>query len=230
MSTARTERKTAKNKNGKAGRLHMPKWNSLDISIGFREAGIAGNQPPEGALERYAKMIATGTTNELKMILQEEGIVTEEQVEKYLKNCTALLPFDEHGFFIRENQFIGMLSMSATRTGWTTKRLGLKQTLIQGTTRVKPAKVYLKGGKLSVPARGMSLPRGGGVIKRSQVLAGFEPIEFTLTWIDNGDIRPVEMKELISLAQEVGIGGDRRFGYGRFDILEMTNNGKCSLG
>lgn len=222
MSTqAKTEKKTPIKK------LHMPKWNFLRLIIQFREEGVAGNQPMDGMLERYTVLVSSGASNEMKAQLEQEGVVSQETVDTYLANCTALLAFDDHGPYIRENQIIGMLCMAGSRTKWTKLRLGMKATLIQGTTRVDPPKLYLRGGRMSIPTRGMNTAMSGGIIKRAQVITGTDPIEFTIRWLDNKDISIEEMKGLVSLGQEIGLGGDRRFGYGRFDILEMKrlNNG-----
>lgn len=216
-----------KTQTNNAKKLHMPKWNAIRLVIQFRGAGVAGNQPPDGQLERYSKLLSVGASNEIKMELEQEGVVTLETVDDYIKHCTAFLPVDENGFYLRENQIIGMLCMCGARTKWTTERKGMKSTLIQGTTRVEPPKMYFRNGKLDTPARGMNTPTSGGIIKRSQVISGMDPIEFTIRWLDNRDITCDDMKSLLSLGQEVGLGGDRRFGYGRFDILEMNkvNNG-----
>lgn len=226
MTQSKTQ--TKPQSNGKIKKLYMPKWNGLHLVIQFRELGVAGNQPAEGQKERYVKLLSTGTSNEIKMQLQEEGMVTPETVDEYMKHCTAYLPIDEQGFYIRENQIIGMLCMCGARTKWTTERKGMKSTLIQGTTRVEPTRLYLRNGKLSMPARGMNTPNSGGVIKSSQVISGMDPVEFTIRWLGNRDITPEDMKSLLSLGQEIGLGGDRRFGYGRYDILEMRKVDSCN--
>ena len=226
MSTPQTKTKPdTKTDEAKLKKLHMPKWNSLYLVIQFREQGISGNQPVNDMAGRYAKLVSSGTSNEIKLQLQEEGIVDGKTIETYLKNCTALLPVDENGFYIRENQIIGMLCMAGARTKWTTERKGMKATLIQGTTKVIPYKIYLKGGELDSVTRGMSTMRGS-TIKSSQILTGTEPAEFEVSWLDNRDITVDDMKSLLTLGQEIGLGGDRRFGYGRFDILSMTKTGK----
>jgi len=230
--TSQAKTQTKPGNNGKAKKLHMPKWNYLRLIIKFREPGVAGNQPAEGQLERYTKLLAVGASNEIKMQIQEEGegSVTPETIKAYINSCTAFLPVDEEGFYIRENQVIGMLCMAGARTKWTTERKGMKSTLIQGTTRIEPSRLYLRNGELNVPARGMNTPNSGGVIKSAQVISGMDPIEFIIKWLDNRDITVSDMKGLLSLGQEIGLGGDRRFGYGRFDILEMqkVKNGGCS--
>jgi hypothetical protein len=236
MTTQRTKRantETNEKKDKKPTILHMPKWNHLHLIIQFREEGIAGNQPPDGQIERYSKLLATGASNEVKMQLQEEGMVDTETIENYIKNCTSTLLVDENGFFIRENQIIGMLCMCGSRAKWTTERRGMKSTLVQGTTRVYPSKIYLKNGKIGKVTRGINLPTGGA-IKSAQTLSGMDPIEFTISWLDNRDITCDDMKGLLALGQEIGLGGDRRFGYGRYDILEIKkvktngNNGGAS--
>lgn len=225
--TSQAKTQTKPQDNNKATKLHMPKWNYLHLVIKFREPGVAGNQPAEGQLERYTRLLSSGASNEIKMQIQEEGHVTPEIIAEYIKSCTSFLAVDEGGFYIRENQLIGMLCMAGARTKWTSLRRGMKATLIQGTTRVDPPKLYLRNGTVSVPSRGMNTPTSGGVIKSAQVISGMDPVEFTVRWLDNKDITCNDMKSLLSLGQEIGLGGDRRFGYGRYDILEMRkmNNG-----
>ena len=191
-------------------------YNQLDLTIKFREQGIAGNQPPDDMMETYIKLLKAGTGNQLKAALEENGIITEVDELAYIKSVTAFFPADVNGIFIRPVMFIGMLCMAASRTKISIMRKGTRSTLIHGTTIIEPDKIYLKG-KLKFDARPM--PEIG--IRREQVMVDIPPVNMSIKWLNNGDIAYEDMETLLFVGQEMGVGGDRRYGYGKFDITKI---------
>ncbi|MCJ7760839.1 hypothetical protein MUP59_06835 [Candidatus Bathyarchaeota archaeon] len=203
--------------------MSEPKWAKLSLTMKFREQGVAGSLPAKDLAERYSDLAAVQVSNEIKKAFQEEGIATKEDVDKYLEGCTSVFSVDEGGFYLRPVQFIGMLCMSAARTKLSIQRRGMRATLIQGTTIVEPNKIYLKSGKLTTPSRALTPQNTGkSTIKRTMVLENTVPFDVNVKWLDNGDISMDDMEMLLTVGQEIGIGGDRRFGYGKFDITKMT--------
>lgn len=196
------------------------KWNTIAVTIEFGEDGVAGSLPPGDVLERYAKILSAGAPNEIVMQMNEEGHVDKETVEEFLRNSTSVFSMDEKGFYLRPVQFIGMLCMAASRTKLSTLRRGMRATLIQGTTVIEPSRIYLTGGRLNNQSRSLT-PQGRSVIKRTQVLTGVNPVQVAIKWLNNGDISCEEMRTLLTVGQSIGVGGDRRFGCGKFKILDM---------
>lgn len=203
--------------------MSLTKWAQIDLTLKFREQGVAGSLPAKDLAERYSELAAVQVSNEIKKAFQEEGIATKDDVEKYLESCTSVFSVDENGFYLRPVQFIGMLCMTAARTKLSIQRRGMRATLIQGTTIIEPARIYLTSGKLSTPSRALT-PKttGKSTIKRTMVLENTLPFNISVKWLDNGDISTEDMETLFSVGQEIGLGGDRRFGYGKFDILKLT--------
>jgi len=202
--------------------MAAPNWAKLNLTLQFREQGVAGSLPAKDLSERYSELAVVQVSNEIKKAFQEEGIATREDIDKYLEGCTSVFSVDEGGFYLRPVQFIGMLCMTAARTKLSIQRRGMRSTLIQGTTIIEPLKVYLKSGKLSTPSRALTPQNTGkSTIKRTMVLKNTKPFDITAKWLDNGDISMDDMELLFTVGQEIGLGGDRRFGYGKFDILKM---------
>lgn len=207
-------------------------WAKLNLTLQFREQGVAGSLPAKDLSERYSELAAVQVSNEIKKAFQEEGIATKEDVHKYLEGCTSVFSVDENGFYLRPVQFIGMLCMTAARTKLSIQRRGMRATLIQGTTIIEPTRIYLKSGKLSTPSRALTPQNTGkSTIKRTMVLENTVPFDISVKWLDNGDISAEDMETLLIVGQEVGLGGDRRFGYGKFDILkiEKVNGTKATI-
>lgn len=196
-------------------------WAKLALEIKFREEGVAGSLPAKDLADRYSQLASVQASNEIKRAFQEEGIATREAVDEYYKGCTSVFSVDETGFYLRPVQFIGMLCMAAARTKLSLQRKGMRATLIQGTTLIEPARIYLTSGKLSTPSRALPGGKGGSAIKRTMVLENTAPFNFGVKWLDNGDISIEDMELLLTVGSEIGIGGDRRYGYGKYDILKM---------
>lgn len=202
--------------------MSAPSWAKLDLTIKFREQGVAGSLGAKDLAERYGALASVQASNEIKKAFQEQGIATKEDVEEWMKGITSVFTVDEGGFYLRPVQFIGMLCMSAARTKLSIQRRGMRATLIQGTTIIEPTKIYIRDGKLDVPSRALTPHNTGkSTIKRTMVLENTKPIDLSVKWLDNGDISIDEMEILWTVGQEIGVGGDRRFGYGKFDILKM---------
>lgn len=202
--------------------MTKPSWAELALTLKFREQGVAGSLPAKDLIERYSELAVVQVSNEIKKAFQEEGIATKEDVDRYMEGCTSVFSLDETGFYLRPVQFIGMLCMTAARTKLSIQRRGMRSTLIQGTTIIEPNRIYLKSGKLSTPSRALTPSNTGkSTIKRTMVLENTLPFDIRVKWLDNGDISTEDMETLFTVGQEVGVGGDRRFGYGKFDILKM---------
>lgn len=208
-------------------------YNVYDISITFLEQGIAGTRQMSGSVRHdYMEHVKSETSNFLKQALKEAGVVTEDAMEKYLESTAVVLPLDEVGFYIEPvPMVISLLLNAATRTKLTVVRKGAKSTLVQ-TSYVLPRKLYLTNGRLDLSPvklleRESFIPPQGGfgksIVKSFQVLTGIAPIEFKLYSLNNGDITSEEMKRLWVVAQEIGLGGSRRLGYGKFKL------NKCEL-
>lgn len=211
----------------------MP-YDKYAVRIAFRERGVAGSLPmTQGLASRYAGLLASGQSNDLKKAMDEEGVVSEEAIEKYLENCTAVFRVDEQGqVYLEDYQIIGLLRAAATLSKLTVKRKGTKGTLTKGGVFLRPIKLALQGGHLSKDEKPMQVSgKDGkhGTIKIWQTYTGAEPLEFDLFVLDNGDLPEEDVRTLLELGQEIGLGGSRPVGYGKYDLLSFKKakaNGK----
>ena len=201
-------------------------YNVYDIELTFNGQGIAGTRQMSPSVRRdYIEHVRSGTSNFLHQALKEAGVVTEEAMEKYIESTSAGFNLDETGFYILPvPMIISLLLNAATRTKLTVIRKGAKSTLIV-TSHVLPRKLYLTNGSLE-PAKleeheSFIPPQAGSgkpIVKSFMVLTNVAPLKFNLHSLNNGDITPEEMKKLWVVAQEIGLGGARRLGYGRFEL------------
>lgn len=195
------------------------------IQFTFGPEGVAGSLPLGNSIRQdYARLLQAGVSNILKVALGNKEQITEDDIKAYLEKTLTVFPVDDNGFYLREVQVISMLLNAATRTKLTVVRKGARNTLTQGTTFIKPKRLYLTDGVLDLtPSKLMEresfIPNkqtGRSAPKSFQVLVDVKPISIELHCLRNGDISPDEMKQLWEVSQEIGLGGSRRLGYGKF--------------
>lgn len=181
------------------------------IQFTFGPDGVAASLPLSKSIRlHYAKLLQANASNQLKVALGNKDVITEEDILAYLEQTSVVFSLDEGGFYLREVQVISMILNAATRTKLTVMRKGVKGTLTQGTTFIRPKRLYLTNGGLDMrpaPLAGEptltqeeSFPRnqqtGKSAPKSFQVLVDVKPIDIELHCLKNGDITPDEMKRL----------------------------------
>ena len=189
------------------------------IHIEMLEPGIAGGTPLTPNLVReHARLYGLGVSNPLKAAKIEEGEVTEEAIEAYLKRCSSGFPADVSGSYIRGFQLNAMLKDAAQRTKATLARKGLGNTIRDGGV-LFPEKLYLRSnGKTVSPIiveRPVKPDSGPSNIKIFQVAEGVL-FDLPCAVLENGDLPDSLFRQLWIVAQGIGLGANRHLGYGRF--------------
>lgn len=202
------------------------------IRFTFGPDGVAGSLPMSNSIRQdYAHLLQAGASNILKVALGNKEQITEEDIHAYLEKTLTVFPVDKSGFYLREVQVIGMLVNAATRTKLTVTRKGARSTLTQGTTFINPKRLYLTNGVLDLTPsklveRESFIPNratGRAAPKSFQALVDVKPISFELYCLKNGDISPDDMGRLWEISQEIGLGGSRRLGYGKFTLDKFVH-------
>lgn len=198
-------------------------YTTYSVSLKFRN-GVAGSVPLDSNLvRRYIDLYGEGVSNMLKVGKAREGVVSEEAMDAFIKAATTVFRVDGQGPYLAGFQVNAMLRDSAKMAGIRGASTGLLGFSIMNGGVVPPDRIHL-GKEPHLTERPIA-PIDRGVRRASlavfQIVEGAEVV-FELKVIDNNEF-PRERLDLIwSVAQEVGLGGFRHLGYGKFDLVSMT--------
>ncbi|KKL16232.1 hypothetical protein LCGC14_2497660 [marine sediment metagenome] len=197
-------------------------WTTYKVSIAFRN-GIAGSIPlDENIARRYIDLYGEGVSNMLKLGKKREGELSEEHIDAYLRAATTVFRIDEQGPYIRDFQVRAMLRDASKMLNEVGARAGLLAFTIANGGVAMPERMHFK----EEPRRAERpvAPEHKG--RRKATLAVFQVIDgATLTFpvqvVKNEAISFDLFKRMWRVAQEIGLGGFRHLGYGKFDLKEL---------
>ncbi len=207
-------------------------YDVYSIKLSFGPEGVAASLPLSSSIRNdYAKLLQAGASNIMKVALGNKEQISEEDIQAYLEKTLTVFPVDGIGFYLREVQVISMLLNAATRCKLTVLRKGVRGTLTQGTTYIEPKRLYLSDGDLDLTPSELTeresfVPNkqtGKSAIKSFQVMTQIKQIPLKLYCLKNGDITPDDMQRLWEISQNIGLGGCRRLGYGKFTLDEFKH-------
>ena len=213
-------------------------YDVYSVQFTFGEEGVAASLPVSNSIRAdYARLLQAGASNIMKIALGNKEQISEEDILAYLEKTMAVFPVDESGFYLREVQVISMLLNAATRCKLTVLRKGARSTLTQGTCFIRPKRLHLGDGDLDLTPSDLTAPAelteresfvpnkqtGRSAIKSFQVMTKVKPISLKFYCLRNGDITPEDMGRLWDIAQNIGLGGCRRLGFGKFSLDEFKH-------
>lgn len=199
-------------------------YKTYHCRLEFRN-GLAGGQPLSRTLvEDYACKYAARVSNALAQSRKDEGEVTPEAIDKFIEGITSIFPYDDDGAYISGYQVTAMLrdALKVSKLGMGKKATFLKFMIQNGGVKVPP-KIRL-GCEPEMRSRPVS-PEVRGV--RLSSIAKFEvaseaKVEFDLGVIQNDQLCKAELRQLLKVGGEVGLGSFRHLGWGKFDLAELT--------
>ena len=188
---------------------------------------IAGGVPmTRGLAASHVQRFANRVSNDLKLSMKNMGEVTEAAMEKYMLSCSSGFPLDEDGIHIMGFQVNAMLKDAAQRTKATLKRKGLGNTIRDGGL-LFPLKIYL-GVEPTIVEKPVKPDPAPANIKIFQTAAGVK-LHIPCALLENGDLPDEEYRQLWVVVQGIGLGASRHLGYGRFEVVEIKQEGDWNV-
>ena len=171
----------------------------------------------------------------------EETVAKDLDLDEELEQSAAGFRQDDVGIYVGDYQIKAMLAQAASLLGLTTSKRGSKQTLREGlvvkgldlegkNTREKVYLLPFKDNVDGVDERtgNVSGPSGSrSIINRSEYVES-PSLKFTMSFLENriGKTGKLltrdDISDILSFSQELGLGGQRKYGGGRFDIVDFT--------
>ena len=184
---------------------------------------IAGGTPlNKGLVAGHIAKFSEGVSNDLKLSKKNHGEVTEEAMQKYMLSVSSGFLLDEDkGIYIRGYQFNALIKDAAQRMKATMKQKGLGNTIRDGGL-LFPDRIYL-GVPPQIVERPVKPDNGPANVSIFQTAHDID-LQLSCAVLDNGDLPDELFKQIWIVAQGVGIGGHRHLGYGRFEVLDITDN------
>lgn len=211
-------------KGEKAPDQYLYRRYSIDLHID----SIAGGTPlNKGLVAGHIAKFSEGVSNDLKLSKKNVGEVTEEAMQKYMLAVSSGFLLDEQkGIYIRGYQFNALVKDAAQRMKATLKQKGLGNTIRDGGL-LFPDRIYL-GVEPRIVERPVKPDNGPANISIFQVA---EDIDLTLpcALLDNGDMSDELFRQILMVAQGVGIGAHRHLGYGRFEVRDIRDNDSLNV-
>jgi len=205
-------------KNKSEGRIEMKNTNirvrNIRVRIELTEKMLGTAPDPEV----YTKYIAT---------LAPEGTDIDDEIEtlqEIEERGTTRFHVDEKGLFIYNYMIIGFLKEAGNSLK---EALGIKnlKSKIEQFVFCSPRKIYLgkdkPDGVLERPKR-VNGPKGPqSTLGKSEYVNEGTQIEFVLKIIENKEIKPDIVLEILGYGELKGLGQWRNGGYGSFKVLDF---------
>ena len=188
------------------------KSTKINVKIRFIEKFLGTAPDPEV----YQKYIAS---------LAPEGTDTRDEVETLdaiEERGTTRFHKDEQGLFIFNYMIVGFLK----EAGNTLKeQLSIKalKSKIEQFCFVSPRRISLNksepDGVFERPKRVNGLMGPQSTLGRSEYINPGNEIEFSINLLNNKDVKPDDIKEILEYGQLKGLGQWRNGGYGAFEVV-----------
>ena len=210
-------------------------YRSFDVEIEFLGRIYGGLPKNKDIFEQYAK-------SKFPDKEAADHVATDLDLDEELEKRTVGFKKDETGIYIGAYQIEAMLSQSASLLEITVKKRGSKQTIREGMVvkgmneknEYTGAKVYLMPYKtepdgLETHAGNVTTAQGNRSILKKLEYVENATARFNMIFLKNriGDdgrsskILVDDVKKSLRHGQELGLGSHRRYGGGRFKVLNF---------
>lgn len=198
-------------------------YTNYNVGLCFRN-GIAGTMPlDENIARRYIELYGAGVSNMLKLGRQQEGEVTEEAMQAYLRASTTVFRIDEQGPYLRDFQVTAMLRDAAKLLAERGAKTGMIGFTVSNGGVVLPERLHLGGEPKLVERPVTPYDRNGHRVPSLAVFQVMEDVSllFPVKVIKNDAISLDLFKRMWQAGENIGLGGFRHLGYGKFDITVL---------
>lgn len=224
-------------------------YNFFRIGLKFRERVYGGIPKSSELIDKYvSSKFGVENTDLAEKLKEEVGLRDEEvdnadRVEKLkeeadlkeeLEKVTTGFKVKDGEPYISNYQIKAMLKQAANRLKITSKKKGAKQDIVDGLFLADP-KVFLKvNGNLAeqpLPteefAGHVTTPHGKRSILKASEYVEEAYAEFVVRLIHTSILSPKELLDCFLLGQEIGLGSNRSFETGKYDleVFEKTEPG-----
>ena len=199
------------------------------VAIQMREWICGGLPKNPDVIASWVKM-KTGADDELTEKQTKEAV--EALQEEYTQACWNTFPRDEKGLYVWSRQVKALFRESMTMLGFAVKKRGSKQIMQHGLEIKGPEhaqRVYLgvdePTGYVDKTIHVVT-PQGprNALVRVDYVEAStlkFEVWVFHTEPQEKRHLGEKEVVEMLTFAQENGLGADRSQGHGKFDVVEF---------
>lgn len=194
------------------------------INLRFRNGICGGMTVSKGTARRYAELLASGASNQLKKALTEQGVISPEDISAWLEQNTQVFPMDESGPYLFGYQISSCLYQAGCRGNISGVKTGNPGGALRGAGHVLPDMLHFAGDySVDIQEHPVHIKDSRGAQRSAlpmfQVAHGVE-LEFTSKILR----QPAHLTEdiyrrLWHLAQEEGLGSRRELGHGKFDLV-----------
>lgn len=194
------------------------------IQLTFRNGVVGGMSMTKSTASKYAELLASGSSNQLKKALKDQGVIAPEDIAAWMEQNTQVFPMDEEGPFFYSNQINSMLYQAGCKGNISGIKTGNCGAALRGAGHVLPQKLYFKGDySIAIDEHPIHIKTGGqsrSAISIFQVAEGVG-LDFEARILR----QPAHLTEdiyrrLWHLAQEEGLGSRRELTYGKFDLAK----------
>ena len=205
-------------------------YDRYNVTIKVRNRIMGGVPKSSEVIEAWVRA-RTGYDDELTKAQTEEALAT--QVAEEAEKMWTGFPGDERGLFVATRQIKAMLRESATMLGITKKKRGSKQVVQHGLEIKGPdheQRVYLgvteASGSDEGPIHVMTAQGPRTALKRQDYVDA-PTLSFAI-WVlktapqETRHMGETEIVQMLTFAQENGLGASRSQGHGKFDVVEFS--------
>ncbi len=203
------------------------------VKLRFSRPVAGGNPVSTNLISDYVAALESGQSNPVKAALATDGVVTDEAIHKFLEKCTGLHYRDAEGPYICDYMVQANLRAAAIALAIRGAKAGaLHNVLTHGL--LMPPRIRLVGDADSTFTTRAIQPWDKGY--RQPTLATFEVIpagaevEFTVAVADEKELPKDRLKMLFAWGGNIGLGAKRALGYGKYEVVSLTNGRALNLG
>lgn len=207
-------------------------YTKINVTLQFRDRMYGGIPKAKDLLDKYIQ-VRFGA---------EEGTETHEHISRDVKSAEEKLEIascgfrhDETGIYIGDYQIKAMLKQGGTLLKITTKKRGVKSTLGEGLfikgTLSGDGKIYFEPIRLKPDgsedfAGNVKVPQGKrSILKRCDYIEkgilNFQIWMLEVRFGGVGNLTFDDLKSILELGQELGLGSCRSFEKGKFDMIKF---------
>jgi len=220
----------------------MVKWDVYEVTVEFEKPVVGGiPKSPEviaAWIESRAKKKGRMPEEIQKLIekVSSEVYISEDDMEKEIEKTWTTFKGDKEGIYIEDRNIKAMLREAASTLGLFkgTGSTARKQTFQHGLT-IKPYRIrFYRDGEVirepeDIQERPIIIDYKGNTIsalKREDIVKEGARITFYICIVANNVFSEKMVKEMVEIAQEIGIGAARSQGFGKFKIVEFKYLGE----
>lgn len=197
-------------------------YDKFNVRCKFRERIYGGIPKSKELIDNYVSSKFGVENSDLAKQLKKEVDLDEE-----LEKISCGFKQDQGQPYISDYQVKAMLKQAASRLKITTKKRGSKQDITDGLWVSRRIFFHNGEGTIKGPLRTEEFcghvtgPRGKrSILKASEFIEGAE-ISITIRLLKVAILSGKNLKDCFLLGQEIGLGSNRSFEAGKYDLLEF---------